>query len=83
MKYRRLKTDFVSTDPFTGLFLAAFGNHGPEMLQLQRQLDPDDVSLCPCMNIKPLAFAMTCDSCSPCKISIRGFYTALQHGQKH
>lgn len=44
MKYRRLNTDFVKTDPFTGLFLAAFGNHGPEVLQLQRQLDPDDVS---------------------------------------
>lgn len=48
MKYRRLNTDFVKTDPFTGLFLAAFGVHGPEVLQLQRQMDPDDVSLLFC-----------------------------------
>ena len=52
MKYRRLNTEFVSTDPFTGLFLAAFGNQGPELLQLQRQVDSEDVSssssLCAC-----------------------------------
>ena len=43
MKYRRLNTDFVSTDPFTGLYLAAFGSHGPEVLQLQREPDAVDV----------------------------------------
>ena len=43
MKYRRLDTSFVSTDPFTGLYLAAFGSHGPEVLQLQREQDPIDV----------------------------------------
>ncbi|DBB05907.1 TPA: hypothetical protein ACH3X3_009907 [Trebouxia sp. C0006] len=42
MKYRRLNTDFVSTDPFTGLYLAAFGSHGPEVLQLQREPDAVD-----------------------------------------
>lgn len=42
MKYRRLDTSFVSTDPFTGLYLAAFGSHGPEVLQLQREQDPID-----------------------------------------
>ena len=44
MRYRRLDTDFVSTDPFTGLYLAAFGSHGPEVLQLSREPDPHDVS---------------------------------------
>lgn len=44
MRYRRLNTDFVSTDPFTGLYLAAFGSHGPEVLQLSREPDPHDVS---------------------------------------
>lgn len=44
MRYRRLNTNFVSTDPFTGLYLAAFGSHGPEILQLCREPDPVDVS---------------------------------------
>ena len=44
MRYRRLNTEFVSTDPFTGLYLAAFGSHGPEVLQLSREPDPHDVS---------------------------------------
>ncbi|DBA90259.1 TPA: hypothetical protein ACH3X1_003551 [Trebouxia sp. C0004] len=42
MKYRRLNTEFVRTDPFTGLYLAAFGSHGPEVLQLQREPDAVD-----------------------------------------
>ncbi len=45
MKYRRLDIDFVSTDPFTGLYLAAFGSHGPEVLELRREADPVDVCL--------------------------------------
>ena len=44
MRYRRLTTDFASTDPFTGLYLAAFGSSGPEVLQLRREPDPVDVS---------------------------------------
>lgn len=45
MRYRRLHTNFVSTDPFTGLYLAAFGSHGPEVLQLSRQPDSVDDSV--------------------------------------
>ena len=44
MKYRRLNTDFVGTDPFTGLYLAAFGGQGREVLQLKREPDDIDVS---------------------------------------
>ncbi len=60
MKYRRLNTDFVSTDPFTGLYLAAFGSHGPEVLQLQREPDAVDVRSPPCLPSSCIVFTFAC-----------------------
>ena len=34
--YKRLPVDQPSTDPFSGVFLGSFGQHGPELLLLQR-----------------------------------------------
>lgn len=36
VRYQRLATTGVRTDPLTGLYLGAFGSHGPELLQLSR-----------------------------------------------
>ena len=58
MKYRRLNTDFVSTDPFTGLYLAAFGSHGPEVLQLQREPDAVDVRSPPACSVLALYWSL-------------------------
>ncbi len=74
MKYRRLNTDYVSTDPFTGLYLAAFGSHGPDVLQLQREPDAVDVRSTPCLFISCIAFMFACIAinyacgwfCQPC-----------------
>ncbi len=60
MKYRRLNTDFVSTDPFTGLYLAAFGSHGPEVLQLQREPDAVDVRSPPCLPSSCIVLIFAC-----------------------
>lgn len=34
--YTKLNLDYVRTDPFSGLFLATFGQHGPELVQVSR-----------------------------------------------
>jgi len=34
--YTRLRTDYPRTDPFSGLYLGAFGSVGAQALQLQR-----------------------------------------------
>lgn len=36
VSYRRLTQTFVQTDPLTGIFVGAFGPHGPEILQVSR-----------------------------------------------
>ncbi|KAK9809054.1 hypothetical protein WJX72_008588 [[Myrmecia] bisecta] len=37
LRYTRIPTNFTKTDPFDGLYLGAFGPHGPELLQIGRQ----------------------------------------------
>lgn len=34
--FSRIPTDFAKTDPLCGLYLGAFGPHGPELLLLRR-----------------------------------------------
>lgn len=34
--FSRIKMDYAKTDPLCGLYLGAFGPHGPELLQLRR-----------------------------------------------
>ena len=36
MTYTRVRTDYPRTDPFSGLYLGAFGSVGAQALQLQR-----------------------------------------------
>jgi len=39
--FSRIPTDHAKTDPFCGLYLGAFGPHGPELLLLRRSLWDD------------------------------------------
>ncbi|KAL4425295.1 hypothetical protein ABPG75_009311 [Micractinium tetrahymenae] len=37
--YQRLPLNFCKTDPFDGLYVGTFGPHGPELLQVSRQVE--------------------------------------------
>uniref|UniRef100_A0A061RFB5 Protein executer chloroplastic-like n=1 Tax=Tetraselmis sp. GSL018 TaxID=582737 RepID=A0A061RFB5_9CHLO len=39
--YMRLDTEAVPTDPFSGLYLGAFGPHGPELIRFSRTVGED------------------------------------------
>ncbi len=39
--YSRLVSSGVRTDPLSGLFIGAFGMHGPELLSLARGVDEE------------------------------------------
>lgn len=49
--YRRLTPSGARTDPLSGLFLGAFGMHGPELLQLSRGLDEEGEEMVFCTKI--------------------------------
>lgn len=49
--YRRLAPSGARTDPLSGLFLGAFGMHGPELLQLSRGLDEEGEEMVFCTKV--------------------------------
>ncbi|KXZ56396.1 hypothetical protein GPECTOR_1g351 [Gonium pectorale] len=46
ISYSRIPTDLPRTDPFCGLYLGAFGPHGPELIQLNRGMQDGEEVVC-------------------------------------
>lgn len=46
IQYSRIPTDLPRSDPFTGLYLGAFGPHGPELIQLNRTMMDGEEVVC-------------------------------------
>ncbi len=46
IQYNRIPTDLPRSDPFTGLYLGAFGPHGPELIQLNRTMMDGEEVVC-------------------------------------
>ncbi|GLI68805.1 hypothetical protein VaNZ11_013307 [Volvox africanus] len=46
ISYTRIPTDLPRSDPFCGLYLGAFGPHGPELIQLNRTMQDGEEVVC-------------------------------------
>ncbi|EFJ44752.1 hypothetical protein VOLCADRAFT_106212 [Volvox carteri f. nagariensis] len=46
ISYARIPTDLPRSDPFCGLYLGAFGPHGPELIQLSRTMQDGEEVVC-------------------------------------